>query len=317
MSLVLKKPTAKKDVDFKRNVAFKDKKDLVILVEGNDDEAFWSFIFDRSELKGKYRIFKDCKFPTEGSSGKQTLKYYLPYTQRDFAICIDSDYDYLLENPIWQRPFVFQTYTYSIENYFCYVPSLNTVVNKAANLPLDTEGVSFEDIFIEKFSKIIYELTVESFQQALNEKRSEDARHKLGKDIRLINKLNIDARLSELEIHVQNQLQNLMVTDEFREKLFTKGLRPETAYLFVRGHDILNSVFVPILKLIQKDMKNIKLNEIKAITDVQVEKASEKKYRMGIKHVANCLEGNRNFTDCFLFQKIENDIRLAFFTPSV
>lgn len=317
MNLALTKPTAKEEVDFMRNEAFKDRKALTIAVEGKDDVAFWSFVFDRSEFRHQYRIFRSYNYPNAQSSGKNTLAYFLPHTQRDFAICIDSDYDYLLENPLWQRPYVFQTYTYSIENYYCYVPSLNRVINRAANLPFDTEGVSFEDIFIEKFSKIIYELTVESLQQALNERRSEEARHKLGKDIRLINKLNIDVGLSVLEVHIQNQLQQLPITDELREKLFSKGLRPETAYLFVRGHDVLNSVFVPIFKLIQKDIKNTKLNEIKAITDVQIQKASEKTYRMGIKHVINCLEENRNFTDCFLFQKIENDIRLAFFTPSV
>lgn len=318
MSLSLTKPTAKADVEKIRSDMKKDRISLAIFVEGKDDVAFWSFVFDRSELRGKYKIFKSYNFPTEDSSGKNTLlKHYLPHTQQDFAICLDSDYDYLLDNSLWQRRYVFQTYTYSIENYYCYVPCLKTVVNRAANLPLDTEGVSFEDIFIEKFSKIIYELTVESLQQAINEGRSEEARHKLGKDIRLTNNPNIDACLSNLEVHIRNQLQNLPITDAFREKLFSKGLSSETAYLFVRGHDVLNSVFVPILKLIQKDIKNTKLNEIKAIDDISLQKASEKAYRMGIKHVVTCLEENRNFTDCFLFEKIENDIRLAFFTPSV
>jgi Protein of unknown function (DUF4435) len=312
MNLALTKPTAKEEVDDMRNEAFKDRKTLTIAVEGKDDVAFWSFVFDRSAFRDKYRIFRSYNYPKAQSSGKTTLAHFLPHTQRDFAICIDSDYDYFLETSVWKRPFVFQTYTYSIENYYCYVPSLNTVINRAANLPSDTEGVSFDDIFIEKFSKIIYELTIESIQQALNEGRSEDTRHKLGKDIRLANGQNIDTRLSNLEAHIQNQLQNLPMTDEFRKKLLNKGLRPETAYLFVRGHDVLNSVFVPILKLIQKDMKNIKLNEIKTITNNPLQKASEKAYRIGIKHVVTCLLENRDFINCFLFEKIENDIRLAF-----
>ena len=107
----LTKPTAKEYVDNIRRDMKKDRISLAIFVEGKDDKAFWSFVFDRSKFKGKYKIFTYINFPTEGSSGKQTLKHFLPHTQRDFAICIDSDYDYLLETPVWQRPFVFQTYT--------------------------------------------------------------------------------------------------------------------------------------------------------------------------------------------------------------
>ncbi len=308
----LTKPTAKAFVDNIRLDMKKDRISLAIFVEGKDDKAFWSFVFDRTKFKGKYKIFTYSNFPTEGSSGKSTLEHFLPHTQPDFAICIDSDYDYLLENSVWQQPFVFQTYTYSIENYYCYVPSLKAVMNRAANIPLDTEGSSFEDIFIEKFSKVIYELTIESLQEAINDGRSEDARRKLGRHIRLTSGQNIDVLLSDLDTRIQNKIQHLIITNEFRQRLLNKGLTPENAYLFVRGHDVFNSVFMPILKLIHKEIKNKELNKIKTIGDSPLQKIAEKAYRLGIKHVQTCLLDNRNFTDCFLFQKIEDDIRIAF-----
>jgi Protein of unknown function (DUF4435) len=317
----LTKSSAKEEVDFMRDEAFKDKKILAITVEGKDDVAFWSFVFDRSQLNGKYQIFKSYQYPSADSSGKLTLAHFLPYTQTDFAICIDSDYDYLLENPVWQRPFVFQTYTYSIENYYCYVPSLNAVVNRAANIPLNTvevrnpdsfgEGVSFEEIFIHQFSQIIYELTVESLQEAINIGRSEEPRRNLGRNIRLSGQ-SIEAKFSNLTVHVQNQIQGLLINDEFRNSLTDKGLTPETAYLFVRGHDVLNSAFLPILKLFQETFRRQKLSELSTIADNNLRKSSEKAYRMSVISVQTCLTENRNFTDCFLFQKIENDIRFAF-----
>jgi Protein of unknown function (DUF4435) len=308
----LAKPSAKTYVDNIRRDLKKDRISLAIFVEGKDDEAFWSFVFDRTKFKGKYKIFTYSNFPTEGSSGKTTLKHLVPHTQRDFAICIDSDYDYLLGNTDWQRPFVFQTYTYSIENYYCYVPSLDAVMQRAANFATDTERSSFGDIFIQKFSKVIYDLTVESIQEAVNLGRSEEARHRLGRNIRLEKGRSIDSILSDLEKHIQSQIENLTITYAFRQVLAEKGLTAETAYLFARGKDVFKSVFVPILKLIQSEIKNQKLNEIKAMTDSHLRKASEKVYRMGIKHVVTCLEENRNFADCFLFQKIEEDIRVAF-----
>jgi hypothetical protein len=311
MNLSLTKPTAKEDVDFMRNEAFKDKKALVVAVEGKDDAVFWSFVFDRSDFKDRYRVFKNYNFPNPKSSGKNTLAHYLPHTQRDFVICIDSDYDYLLENPVWQMPYVFQTYTYSIENYYCYVPSLNAVMNRATNLPLNTEGVLFEDIFIYQFSKTIYELLIESLQESISSGNSDEKKGQLGENIRLTFG-SIDNMLTDLEQNVANKMQHLIITETFKKQLAEKGLTPETAYLFARGKDVLNSVFLKILKLIQEDMKSKKLLELAAIEEGHLRNTATKAYRMGLANVQTCLLENRNFTDCLLFEKIENDIRKAF-----
>lgn len=313
MNLDLRKQTPQEEVDWMRGEAFKDKKQLSIAVEGKNDALFWSFVFDRSQLRGQYLMFKSYQYPTPNASGKQTLAHFLPYTQPDFAICIDSDYDYLLQNPIWQRPFVFQTYTYSIENHYCYVPSLKSVLCRAANIPLSThEGIDLENIFIEKFSHIIYELTVESIWQAAKDGRDERARHSLGKNIRLTAGPTVEAILSDLDTRIQNKMRHFNIPHEFRLQLTEKGLTPQTSYLFARGHDIFNAVFIPILKLIQKDIKNRKLLELEAIIDTQLRKTSEKIYRMGITNVQTCLYENRLFTDCPLFKKIENDISMSF-----
>jgi Protein of unknown function (DUF4435) len=313
MNLALTKPTAKEEVDDMRNEAFKDRKTLTIAVEGKDDVAFWSFVFNRSAFRNQYRIFRSYNFPTADASGKNTLAHFLPHTQRDFAICIDSDYDYLLDNSLWQdNSFVFQTYTYSIENHYCYVPSLNTVVNRAANLPVDTEGVSFEDIFIEKFSKIIYELLVESLQESIDTGVVAEARRRLGESIRLRAGRTIEAMLEHLDTSMPNKIQNLSIINTFRQQLSEKGLTPETAYLFARGHDVLNSVFLPILKIVQEEMKSRKLLELETIEDERLKNAAKKEYRMNVINVHTCLLENRNFTDNFLFQKIQDDIREAF-----
>lgn len=312
MNVSLTKPTAKEDVDFMRDEAFKDRKALVIAVEGKDDAAFWSFVFDRSDFRDNYRIFKNYNYPTAKSSGKNTLAHYLPHTQRDFIICIDSDYDYLLENMTWQRPYVFQTYAYSIENYYCYVPSLNTVMNRAANLASHTEGVFFEDIFVRQFSEIIYELLIESLQESINIGNSDEARGRLGENIRLTHDGTIAAMLSNLNARIQSNIKDLTITNAFRQQLAEKGLTPETAYLFARGHDVLNSVFSKILKSIQEDLKNRQLLELETIDDVHLRNTAKKAYRMGLTNVQTCLLENRDFTDCFLFQKIENDIKTAF-----
>ena len=110
----------------------------VVLVEDKSDKPFWSYTLDKF-IDSKYEIFPFVNYPTFDTTGKSALiKYYSSFSDSDFIICVDSDYDYLLENPNLQKPFIFQTYTYSFENYHCFPDGIKNVLEKA----VDTEGVA-------------------------------------------------------------------------------------------------------------------------------------------------------------------------------
>ena len=176
---------------------------------------------------------------------------------------------------------------------------------------VNTEGVFLKDIFIDQFSKTIYALLVESLQSSINSGNSDEEKGQLGENIRLTSG-SIDTMLANLKENVINKMQHFIVADTFKEQLAKKGLTPDTAYLLARGKDVLNSVFLKILKPIQEDMKSKKLLELEAIEDEGLRNRDKKAYRMGLTNVQTCLLDNRDFTDCFLFEKIENDIRKAF-----
>ena len=90
--------------------------DKVVLVEGATDKLFWAELLDTA-IREKYEIFPSVNHPTYDTTGKSALlKHYVQFANVDFTLCLDSDYDYLLEKPILTLPFVFQTYVYSIEN---------------------------------------------------------------------------------------------------------------------------------------------------------------------------------------------------------
>ena len=146
--------------------------DCAVRVEGkkNTDAWFWSETIKKVLPEKTFKVYKYSNLPTENSTGKQNVLQFKDFAARDFILCVDSDYDYLLENPDLQRPFIFQTYVYAVENYQCYASNLKNILQKR----FDTEGVSdfdFED-FIRRYSQVIHRLLVYSLYSVKTEDRN-------------------------------------------------------------------------------------------------------------------------------------------------
>jgi Protein of unknown function (DUF4435) len=306
--------TIEEEVKRLRNEAFLERKRMVVLVEGKNDEAFWSFVWDMY-FKGQYRIHKQVNYPKSESSGKQTLRHFVNHTSNDLIICKDSDYDYLLENEDWKHDFIFQTYTYSFENYHCYAPSLKKVIEKAAN----TEGVDSIDFgqFLIEYSQIIYALLIQSLWEA--HIRPNDVEHieeGCGNSIHLKEHWkgeNYVVILDELRNRISSKLKpNINPTDEFITNLHQLGLTTDTAYLFVRGKNMFNRVVVTLLNNLQEQIKNDTLKKIEKIENNNEKILKRRQYFEHLKNVKSCLWENYEFTDCFLFTKLLSDIQQAF-----
>jgi hypothetical protein len=309
--------TFKEEVTRMRADAFLLEKEVVFMVEGTDDVAFWSFILNRL-LPNKCQILKESRLPVEGSSGKQTLQHYLPFVQKDFCICIDSDYDYLLQNKEWQNLFVFQTYTHSIENYFCFAPRLLNVIKNALNTE-NTEGVENSDFiqFLAQYSTIVFDSLIQ-FLWEIAQKGTDNQfiRNEFSKNIRLpqhFKDSTPNGILTDLKEQFIAQKRQLNVPNSFILEMKQLGLTEENAYLFIRGKDIKNRVILPLLDYWYKYILQEKRNKIEFITDL-MEKRLAQLYFKQIKKVTHCFEEEMDFTDCPFFEKIEQDIRKALIT---
>jgi hypothetical protein len=90
----------------------------VAFVEGKDDKPFWKKVFAHAGLQ--VLLFCGLDNAENKATGKQHCLKFLPYLNKRFILCIDSDYDYIKQ----RRPgynaqkFVLQTYTYAIENHY-------------------------------------------------------------------------------------------------------------------------------------------------------------------------------------------------------
>lgn len=234
---------------FKNEAIFVSQKDAAVYLEGEDDIFFWEPVFAYALPKFKCEFYYNSNLQAtreiEHRSGSGECQKFYPHTDRQFLVCIDSDYKYLINSHTFvENSFVFQTYTYSIENHYCYISNLDAV---AARL---TNSFNF-DSFLKKYSKIIYELFVFSVLSLKKEDgifpiKQFETILKIVHPIDLsgdgINKLNrlrpiVDAKVLQLKSDYSGngtELNQLKVT------LQNKGLTPETTYLFIKGHSLID-----------------------------------------------------------------------------
>ncbi|MDR2802591.1 MAG: DUF4435 domain-containing protein [Prevotellaceae bacterium] len=137
------------------------KTDAVVLVEGKTDKPFWEKIFQHAQKCVRIMAANETKTETGGKV--ECLKYYCFLSKR-FFICIDSDYDYILQSQPERhaRNFVLQTYAYAIENHYLasnvglqdFLKRYATIIYPAFLSHLAT-GSQMRDFNIRKFSKDI------------------------------------------------------------------------------------------------------------------------------------------------------------------
>jgi Protein of unknown function (DUF4435) len=287
-------------------------KDVAVRVEGTkNDELFWSTIFQIAVPDIKPEFYPQCvQYPSAGTTGKNCVLLLKDYADKELVLCIDSDSDYLLENPILQTPFVFHTYADSIENFWCYAKGLSEVMKTATN----TEGVPFDFVnFFKNYSSILYPYLLCSLFST-KEKDNLLARQELGKHAGFIKITDITADLTVLKEKLENQYTALLNSykantafEPFKQHLTDLGLIEKEAYLFVRGHDVLDRVFVPLMKFIGDDLTKTHFTSL----TTNEEKAN---YYAHIKaHNYDFVAQNNSFMHTSVFyQRIVEDIQATF-----
>ena len=106
--------------------------EITAYVENIEDEIFWEYVFTKYAPSLKI-IFYPHSRDSEFKSGVQEVLKEKDKTGKNLILCIDSDFRYLLQDKeINDNPFIFQTYTYSIENHKCAPQNLNRIVKTAS-----------------------------------------------------------------------------------------------------------------------------------------------------------------------------------------
>jgi hypothetical protein len=313
---------------YMRLLSKKAPKKVLVYVESDEDIAFWYGILKAYETPN----FKfDIQLPSRTSLAKgknQALERSQDMLNLQVGqyliICIDSDYDYLLQNKTSQSTminnsdFIFQTYTYSIENLRCFSGSLNHICVQATNSSNDK--IDFDEL-LKLYSIITYPLFLWSvYFKSINDTKSMTL-SVFCNTIRLKGKVNINEygkkHLEEVQKNVNNYIQKL-------EKQFPKeienvhklgielnklGVNANNTYLFIQGHTIENSVVLMFLNSLCTILRSKKEAEIVANAKHKEEKTMElNHYRNNIIELEKALKSNTEYKSCFLYEKIKKDL---------
>jgi hypothetical protein len=299
-------------IDFKGQALLR-RCEAAVHVEAEIDMHFWRSIFHRYAPEKKYHFIAHSRSWTGSeSSGVTQCLNFTPYLSKQFFICIDSDYRYLLqEHGIDIKHFIFQTYTYSIENHFCAAPGLDWVCEQSCGAK--NELFDFE-LFLRRYSEVVYELFIWHIYAHITGMFHFD-RYELNQFIKIrrnppfpVIKNNGASEISIVAQQIESKLGRLqrdypeVDVEPIKDKLAAVGVHPENLYLFLRGHDLFDTVVAIGRRVCEKLMEMKKKKVIPDNHKISVIFGQSHDFESHVKH-------NFSFGKYPEINKIGEDIR--------
>ncbi len=221
--------------------------EITVYVEGYRDISFWKHFFSNTRIKNQVNVVEISK--NSNANGKSIIISMV----RDgtlllgnrLLIAIDSDYDYLLNNnhDIHSKEFCFQTYCYSIENFYFDPTDSLELCGKAANCyEFSNEIRCISDVLTQWSRK-----NIKNFIRYLSNNIQEELHP-------------IYIELEKLSIDTEN------FTDEAIKiplEFASKGLHQDNLYFFFHGHSIQSKCLQLLKNVFDRITKN-KVAQIKA-----------------------------------------------------
>ena len=141
----------------------KARKRIIAYVESYDDIGFWRTLLEGFEND---RYFFQVMLPSAQNLTKGKKMVLKNSISRDnfgdsLIACVDSDYDFLLQDStptsraLNTNKYIFHTYAYAIENYFCFAESLHEVCVQAT---LNDKIIFDFERYLQEFSELTYPL---------------------------------------------------------------------------------------------------------------------------------------------------------------
>lgn len=308
----------------------KARKKIVAYVESYDDVFFWRMLLNDFENENRYFEVMLPSSTSLAKGKKSVLMNTLGESLgQNMIACVDSDYDYLLQGAtntsriINHNRFVFQTYTYAIENYQCMAESLHEVcVMSTLN---DREIVNLEE-FMKLYSRIAYPLFIWSvwFYRT----------HRSGAfslldfcDVVKLEKVSIyhlevtldrmekrvRAKLHKLENEYPNALPEI---ERLKKELLHLGVKPDDTYLFIQGHHIMDNVVLKILTPLCVVLRRERENEIKELAEHDIQFKNELTcYQRSQSAVEFMIKKHTGYRNSILYKRIHD--RIAHFLEHI
>ncbi len=287
-----------------------------VVVEDEADCRFWNDLLRYAMPNKDFDVYP-YQFGVDGSirliKGKDHLLKDTSVYGKFYIACVDSDYDYLLDESSHYHqallcPYVIQTQVYSFENYVCEPSTLKDVCYHVSVCNTDYDFVAF----FGKLSTVLYPILIWSlYLQSIEEVEA----FKIDSDWSTllpcsegINKTTDQVLLEKVGELVHQKIDNLNQifpmfqsdVDAYAEKLFTQfGLAPTNAYMFVQGHALFPFVLNVLVKPLCNKLRSDHIDKIKQGC------LDETQYENLINHYRkNCRDCQESLLDNFGYKKV-------------
>lgn len=307
---------------FEASGALHKRNRVMVYVEGYDDIPFWRSLFDEYETEG--RIFEiSTPARSDLAKGKKVVLQFAEQAGKNLILCVDSDFDYLFQDMLPQSrqvnhtPYLLQTYTYAIENYLCYPPSLHSVCVKATKK--DVRIFDFEE-FMAEYSRIIYPIFVWYAYAARVSRPNVFTLSDFRNTVR-IHFINVEdngeGTLQWLQRQVDKRLNSLEgkhgkwlpEVEKFDAYLRRQGVVPQETYLYMQGHTLLDNVVSTLVTTVANAMRKIGVGQILSSTRKGMPLNNElSSYNNALSDVEELLQLNTGYHACALFGKLRADM---------
>ena len=296
---------------------------IVAYVESYDDVSFWRSVLSDFEDETFYFEVMLPSNKTLCKGKKSVLMNQLgSRLGQNMIACVDSDYDYLLQDTtstsrqVNQSRYVFQTYAYAIENYQCYAEGLHEACVMAT---LNDHPLVDFVAFMTMYSQIAYPLFVWSVWFYRKRNLSEFSLLDFCSYVRLdhvsIHRpeealLAMDRRVKHKLRELEHKHPNALEEIEAMKAEFTYlGVTPENTYLFVQGHHIMESVTMKILTPVCNALRREREEEIKRLAEHHTQFRNELTcYERSILPVDVVLRKQTGFKESPVYKRLEKDI---------
>ena len=295
---------------------------VVAYVESYDDIFFWRDALSEAAPHVQFEVVLPSRL-TLGRGKKIALANRLgPH----MIACVDADYDFLMQGAtptgemVCRSPYVVHTFVYAIENLRCHAEALDRVCVMAT---LNDRVVFDFRAFLTAFSRIVHPLlvwnvwayrygfytqfsltdfarTVEVREVLLHhpERMLDDLRRRVNREIATLQHRFPQARAGYKPL---------------RDEMARLGVTPETAYLYMRGHDLVDVVLGPILSAVCEVLRREREREITQLACHAVQQQNElAAYRHAIAPVEEMLRKHTAYHATPEFRRIVAAVRARF-----
>ncbi|MDE5944821.1 MAG: DUF4435 domain-containing protein [Rikenella sp.] len=296
---------------------------VMVYVEGYDDIPFWRAIFDEFETPER-RFEVSTPARSDLAKGKRVVMQFAGQAGRNLILCVDSDFDYLFgelsaqSRKVNHTPYLLQTYTYAIENYLCYPPSLHSVCVRATKN--DTHIFDFEE-FMAEYSRIIYPVFVWYAYAARVDRPTIFTLSDFRNAVK-INYINLEdngeATLVWLEKQVAKRLKflrskhqkRIAEVEQFDAYLRSeRGVVPEETHLYMQGHALLDNVVSTLVGTVCNTLRKLAVGQILGSSRQGLPLNNElSSYNNALSDVDELLKVNTGFRSCPLFARVRADL---------